>query len=172
MQWDAHQNGQCQRTSQRGCLGWHVTKFRIQYIKTAPAGEEVYWAAQAGLSDPKAAPANHLRVNPSGPEARLFAWKHPTGGLRPLSRAEVTKHISSAATAAGLPSFKGYSLHIEGAVEYLLRGIPFDVVKSMGSCSSESFIIYLRQHATILAPYIQATPVLEPFTRYTMLPFR
>jgi hypothetical protein len=25
---------------QRGCLGWHVTKFRIQYIKTAPAGEK------------------------------------------------------------------------------------------------------------------------------------
>jgi hypothetical protein len=95
MQWDAHQNGQCQRTPQRGCLGWHVTKFRIQCIKTAPAGEEAYLVAQAGLSDPKAALANHLQVNPSGPEARLFAWNHPTGGLRPLSRAEVTKQISS-----------------------------------------------------------------------------
>jgi hypothetical protein len=83
-----------------------------------------------------------------------------------------TKHVSSAATAAGLPSFKGYSRRIEGTVQYLLRGIPFDVIKSMGSWSSESFIIYLRQHAMILAPYMQATPVLEPFTRYTMLPIR
>ncbi|KAJ8593375.1 hypothetical protein M405DRAFT_731537, partial [Rhizopogon salebrosus TDB-379] len=52
-------------------------------------------------------------------------------GLRPLSRAEFTKHIFSAATAAGLPSFKGYNLRIGGTLEYLLRGIPFDVVKSM-----------------------------------------
>jgi hypothetical protein len=149
-----------------------VTKFYIPCTKTAPAGEETYWAAQAGLSDPKAALENHLRVNPASPEAHLFAWNHPTGGLRPLSRAEFTKRISSAATAAGLPGFKGHSLRIGGTLEYLLRGIPFDVVKSMGRWSSESFTIYLRQHAMILAPYIQATPILEPFTRYTIPPVR
>ncbi|KAJ8580796.1 hypothetical protein M405DRAFT_685271, partial [Rhizopogon salebrosus TDB-379] len=66
----------------------------------------------------------------------LFAWNHTTGGLRPLSRAMFTKHVSSAATAAGLPSFKGYSLRIGGTPEYLLRGIPFDVAKSMGSWSA------------------------------------
>jgi hypothetical protein len=167
MQWDAHQNGQCQRTS--AWVGTLPSSIRIQYIKTAPAGEEAYWAAQAGLSDPKAALANHLQVNPSGPESDLFAWNHPTGVLRPLSRAMFTKHVSSAATAARLPSFKRYSLRIGGTPEYLLRGIPIDVVKSMGSWSSESVIIYLRQHAMILAPYMQATPVLEPFTRYTTL---
>jgi hypothetical protein len=78
-----------------------------------PAGEEAYWATQAGLSDPKAALANHPQVNPCGPEAHLFAWNHPTGGLRPLSRADFTKYIFPAATAAGLPS----SLRFGGALE-------------------------------------------------------
>ena len=50
----------------------------------------------------------------------------------------------------------------------LLRGVPFDVVKSMGRWSSDAFLIYLRQHAVIIAPYIQGTPFLEAFTRYTM----
>ncbi|KAJ8586305.1 hypothetical protein M405DRAFT_908902 [Rhizopogon salebrosus TDB-379] len=142
--------------------------------QTAPAGEEAHWAAQAGLSDPKAALVNHLRVHPAGPETRIFAWKlePPHRWLRPLSRAEFTTRVSSAATAAGLPGFKGYRLRFGGTVEYLLRGIPFDVVKSMGSWSSESFTVYLRQHAMILTPYVQPTPVLEPFTRYTMLPVR
>jgi hypothetical protein len=117
MQWDARRNGQCRRTPQRGCLGRHVTKFHIQYIKTTPVGEEAYWATQAGLSGPKATLANHLQVNPPGPEARLFAWNHPTGGLRPLSRADFTKYISPAATAAGLPSLKEYSLRFGGTLE-------------------------------------------------------
>ncbi|KAG2128385.1 hypothetical protein BD769DRAFT_1338273, partial [Suillus cothurnatus] len=53
---------------------------------------------------------------------------------------------------------KGYSLHIGGTLEYLLRGRPFDVIKSMGCWSSEAFTIYLHNHALILAPYIQASP--------------
>lgn len=47
---------------------------------------------------------------------------------------------------------KGHGLRIGGTLEYLLRGIPFDVVKF------------------ILAPYLQDSPALEPFTRYTMPP--
>jgi hypothetical protein len=94
--------------------------------------------AQAGLSDPEAALGNHLQVHKASPEAHLFAWNYPTGGLYPLFKAEFTKHVSSAATAAGLPKLKEYSLRIGGTLEYLLWGIPLDVVKSMGGCSSES----------------------------------
>jgi hypothetical protein len=165
VQWDAHQNGQCQRTLQGGCLGWHVTKFCIQYIKTARAGEEAHWAAQAGLSDLKAALANHLQVNPSGPEARVFAWNHP-GGLRPLSRSDFTKYIFPAATAAGLPSFKGYSLRFGGTLEQPTMRHSLRCHQIHGEMVQR--IIY-RQRAMNLAPYMQATPVLEPFTRYTML---
>jgi len=152
--------------------GLQVTKFYLPCTKTSPTGEETYWAAQEGLSDPKAALKNHFLVNPAGQDAHLFEWKHPTKGMRPLSKAEFLKRMALATLAANLPSFKGHSLRIGGTLEYLLRGIPFDVVKSVGRWSSESFTLYLRQHAMILAPYIQATPVLEPFTHYTMPPAR
>ncbi len=53
--------------------------------------------------------------------------------------------------------------------EYLLRGILFDVVKTIGRWKSDAFILYLRKHAQILAPYMQAVPAIhEQFIRYTM----
>jgi hypothetical protein len=152
--------------------GLRVTKFRLPSTKCSPIkGEEAYWAAQEGPSDPSGALENHLRVNPASGDVHLFAWKH-TKGLRPLSKKELMKRVSIAAKAANLPDLKGHGLRIGGTLEYLLRGVPFDVVKAMGRWSSEAFTIYLRDHATILAPYIQASPALEPFTRYTIPPIR
>ena len=42
----------------------------------------------------------------------------------------------------------------------------------MGRWMSEAFVLYLRQHAVVMAPYMQSHPILEPFTRYTMPPVR
>jgi hypothetical protein len=145
-----------------------VTKFHILATKMSPTnGEDAYWAAQEGLSDPKTVLENHLRVNPAGAKDHLFAWKHPKG-LRPLSRSEFLKKLTAVASAARLPDLKGHSLRIGGTLEYLLRGVPFDVVKSMGRWSGDAFTLYLREHAVVIAPYIQASPVLEPFTRRTI----
>jgi hypothetical protein len=150
-----------------------VTKLHIPSTKSSPLeGEDVFWAAQEGPSDPKAALENHFRVNPAANEAHLFAWKHPNG-IRPLSKREVTKRLTSIAQAVNIPDLKGHGLRIGGTLEYLLRGIPFDVVKTMGRWSSDAFKIYLRDHAVIIAPYIQAlSPALEPFSRQTMPPVR
>ncbi|KAG2349432.1 hypothetical protein BDR05DRAFT_1020014 [Suillus weaverae] len=152
--------------------GLAVTKFHLPKTKCSPTkGEDTYWAAQEGPSDPSAALDNHFRVNPADGGAHLFAWKH-TKGLRPLSKKELIKRLASIAFAADLPDLKGHGLRIGGTLEYLLCGVPFKVVKTMGRWSSETFTRYLRDHATILAPYIQASPVLEPFTRYTIPPVR
>lgn len=80
--------------------------------------------------------------------------------------------LTTAALSAGIDSIKGHGIRIGSTLEYLLRGVPFDVVKSMGRWSSEAFVLYLRKHAIILAPYMQGHPILEPFTRYTMPPVR
>ncbi|KAG2060458.1 hypothetical protein BDR06DRAFT_1053624 [Suillus hirtellus] len=152
--------------------GLPVTKFHLPSMKTSPIeGEVACWAVQEGPTNPRAALDNHFKVNPAEGKAHLFAWKHPKG-LRPLSKKEFTKRLGIAAAAAKLPDLKGHGLRIGGTLEYLLRGIPFEVVKTMGRWSSDAFTIYLREHASILAPYIQASPVLEPFTRYTMPPIR
>lgn len=151
--------------------GLEVTVFSLPRTKVSISGEDVYWAAQQGSVDPQAAFANHLRVNNPPDNQPLFAWRHPNG-LRPLTRSEFIKRINLAATELGIESIKGHGLRIGATLEYLLRGVPFDVVKSIGRWTSEAFLLYLRQHAVIIAPYIQGTPIMEAFTRYTMPPPR
>jgi hypothetical protein len=80
--------------------------------------------------------------------------------------------LNSVAAELGLESLKGHGVHIGSTLEYLLHGLPFDVVKSIGHWSSDAFTLYLRKHAVIMAPYLQGSPVLEAFTHYTMPPIR
>lgn len=147
--------------------GLRVTKIFLPRTKAAVAGEGVFWAQQKDASDPKAAMLNHFTINDPPRDSHLFAWKHKKG-MRPLTRSEFWKRISGIVKRADLGNLKGHGLRIGGTLEYLLRGVPFDVVKSMGRWSSEAFTIYLRKHALILAPYLQDSQALEPFTRYTM----
>jgi hypothetical protein len=152
------------------CHGHPIMKFHIPSTKTAPiASEDTFWAEQDGPTDPKAVLLNHFWVNSASDNSHLFAWKHPKG-IRPLSKKELIKCVAAVALIAGLPDLKGHGLQIGGTLEYLLRGIPFNVVKSMGRWSSDTFALYLRDHALILAPYIQASPALEPFMHYTLPP--
>ncbi|GBE84549.1 hypothetical protein SCP_0605280 [Sparassis crispa] len=152
--------------------GYRVTVFHLPRTKTSPEGEDVYWAEQQGLADPKGALAQHLAVNGAAQDTPLFSWHHPQG-LRPLTRSEFLKRLNTAAAALGATnSLKGHGIRIGAVLEYLLRGISFEVVKSIGRWSSETFRVYLRQHAVIMAPYMQSSPVLEPFTHYTTPPPR
>ena len=151
--------------------GLQVTVFKLPRTKSAINGEDVFWAIQQGASDPQAALANHFAINNPAQDRPLFSWKHPNG-LRPLTRNEFVRRISQAAAELGLDSIKGHGIRIGATLEYLLRGVPFDVIKSIGRWSSEAFLLYLRQHAVIIAPYIQGTSIMEAFTRYTMPPPR
>ncbi|KAJ7223915.1 hypothetical protein C8J57DRAFT_955046, partial [Mycena rebaudengoi] len=53
---------------------------------------------------------------------------------------------------------QGHGIRIGASLLYLLRGVPFDVVKTLGRWASDAFLLYLRKHAQIMAPYIQANP--------------
>ena len=50
----------------------------------------------------------------------------------------------------------GHGIRIGATLEYLLRGIPFDVMKVKGRWVSNAFQLYLRKHNQILAPYMQS----------------
>ncbi|KIJ07167.1 hypothetical protein PAXINDRAFT_19632 [Paxillus involutus ATCC 200175] len=156
-----------------GANGVTVTKFHLPSTKSSPHnGEDTQWAPQSDLTDPEAALNNHFRVNPAPDNAHLFAWRRPKTGLRPLTKREFINRLSDIAKKHDLPNLKGHGLRIGGTLLYLKRGVPFDVVKTMGRWKGDSFTLYLRQHAMILAPYLQDSPALEPFTRYTMPPMR
>jgi hypothetical protein len=115
---------------------------------------------------------NHFDINKPGLDDHLVAWRH-TKGLQPLTKPEVTKRIHEIVTQYSLPVLKGHSLRIGGTLHYLLLGTPFDVVKTMGRWSGDSFTKYLRKHAIILASYLQERPqMIEKLTAYAMLPVR
>lgn len=72
-----------------------------------------------------------------------------------------------------LADLKGQSLRIGGTLFYLLKGVQFDVVKVIGRWAGEAFTLYLRDHALILAPFLQADQQLfNNFMRVAMPPVR
>ena len=130
----------------------------------------MYWATQVGDTDPTAALQNHLQVNQPPELMHLFAYrvKH---ARRPLTKTKFLERVNEAARAAGLEPLQGHGIRIGSTLEYLLRGVPFDVMKAKGRWAGDSFLLYLRKHAVVIAPYIQATPeVQDAFIRYTMPP--
>ena len=153
--------------------GFKVTVLHLPFTKTAGAeGEDVYWASQEGESDPTVALQNHLRINQPSESSHLFAYqvKH---AHRPLTKAKFLQRIGAAERAAGLEPLQGHGIRIGSTLEYLLRGVPFDVTKVKGHWAGDSFQLYLRKHAFIIAPYIQAAPAVhEALIRYAMPPVR
>ncbi|TFK20691.1 hypothetical protein FA15DRAFT_599269 [Coprinopsis marcescibilis] len=158
--------------------GLSTTIFHIPSTKMVPAaGEDVMWARQDDDTDPKRALADHMRVNNPPADGPLFAYKHRTRGRKgdhkPLAWRKFLEVIDAAAKAAGLVPLKGHGIRIGSTLEYLLRGVPFEVMKTKGRWGSDAFLQYLRQHAQILALYIQANSTQhEEFIQLVMPPIR
>lgn len=151
-----------------------VWSLRIPRTKVAPRGERLQWGRQTGLMDAVAAMENHIAVNNPGPQEHLFTYQtvYKNGRRRriPLVRDVFVARIRSAAREAGVPSLAGHAFRVGGTLEYLLRKVPFEVVKSHGRWKGDAFQLYLRKHSQILAPYLQAVPELQAAFIGSMLP--
>lgn len=140
----------------------------IPRTKTSRNGEDVSFAKQNGPSDPEEAFLNHLAVNAPPPGSALFAYRHKKGH-RPLTKQKFISRLAEAARAAGMDPLQGHGICIGSTLEYLLRNVPFEVVKTKGRWASDAFQSYLRKHAQIMAPYMQAIPAIhEEFVRVSM----
>jgi hypothetical protein len=153
--------------------GLEETVIRLPWTKSArEGGERIYWAEQRGVVDPMVALRNHLAVNAPPQQGHLFAFKHQEG-WRPMTRTIFLTRVAKAAEACGLGKLPGHGIRISSTLEYLLRGVPFDVVKAKGRWQSDAFRGYLRRHAQIMAPYMQAEPqAYDTFVRIAMPPVR
>lgn len=152
--------------------GHKVTVLRVPFTKCAAGGEDIFWAAQRGPTDPEFALHNHLRVNQPGEGEHLLSYSHEHS-RRPLTRTLFLSCIKSASIAAGLKYIPGHGFRIGGTLEYLLRGVPFEVVKAKGRWASNAFLIYLREHAQVMAPFMQDDPGLHAaFVNLTLPPVR
>ena len=126
--------------------------------------KDVYCSAQPRAIDPISELANHLAVNNPPAEAYIFAYIY-SGSLHPLTKHAFLSWIHSMASSLGLNSLKGHGIHIRGTLEYLLCA--FQCCKINGQWLSNTFMLYLCKHAMIMVPYLQGSPILEAFTRYT-----
>ena len=137
-----------------------VTVFFLPSTKTAPQGEEVQWKKQDAPCDPEAALSNHIVINKPKTDEHLFTYSYKKS-RRPLTRNAFLTCLRNVAQEAQVSFTFGHSLRIGGTLEYLLRGIPFEVVKQQGRWKSDSFSIYLRNHAQIIGPYLSNKPELH-----------
>lgn len=153
--------------------GNSVTSAHLPVTKSARDGEDVAWGPQQQHDiDPDTLLAEHMRINKPAPDGPLFAWHHPKQGMRALTKSEFMKCINATVAGLGMGSLQGHGLRIGATLEYLLRGLSFETVKAIGRWASDAFVLYLRQHAVILAPYLQGTPVFAEFNRFIMPPPR
>ena len=149
-----------------------VTAFHLPKTKTSNTGETVFWAKQNSIVDPQYLFLLHLQTNEPQPEEHLFSFLTPRGKI-PMTRNIFLRNMQIASQKAQLPVLTGHSIRIGATLEYLLRGIPFEVVKQIGRWSSNSFTLYLREHGKILAPYLQKEPsVNAEFVEYSNILLR
>jgi len=138
--------------------GQQVTVLHLPCTKVSPQGEDVCWAKQDGPMDPNTALAHHLKVNNPPQDGHLFTYHHKNG-YRPLMKSKFLAELVRATCAAGLEPLQGHGIRVGSTLEYLLRGVPFDVMKVKGCWSSDAFTLYLRKHAQILTPYKDCSPL-------------
>ncbi|KAJ3725437.1 hypothetical protein C8R42DRAFT_576356 [Lentinula raphanica] len=157
------------------CNGFHCRIIHLPVTKSSPMdGEDIYFSAQLGATNPDDALNHHLILNKPETDEHLFTYSITTGGRsmrRPLTKSAFIARIQRAAKNKGLTTLQGHGIRIGATLEYLLRGIPFDAVKVIGRWKSDAFLIYLRRHAEIMAPYMQPQ-LAQELIRYTTPPVR
>ncbi|OJA14911.1 hypothetical protein AZE42_09451 [Rhizopogon vesiculosus] len=141
------------------CHNLQKRVLHISRTKTSREGEDVSFAQQSGSSDPEQVPLHHLRIN-EPPPGGAFTGRFKNGH-RPLTKQKFIVRLALATRAAGMGPLQGHGIRIGSTLEYLPHNVPFEVVKMKGRWSSDAFQSYLQKHAQIMAPYMQAAPVLH-----------
>ncbi|TFK36561.1 hypothetical protein BDQ12DRAFT_609671, partial [Crucibulum laeve] len=80
---------------------------------------------------------------------------------RPLTKSKFISILATAACKAGHDPLQGHGIWISTMLEHLLQEVPFKVMKAKGCWASDIFYGYLTKHAQIMAPYMQADPILH-----------
>jgi hypothetical protein len=155
------------KSPQKGCLGWHVTRFRIPYAKMGPNRRRNLFGRASRPFRPHSRPSKPSLSQPSRSSAPI-RLEPPNRWFTP------SPERNSPNTSSQLPQQRDCLASKDTAFAWMNPRIP--ATRHSLRCRQiyEEMVqrIIYCQHAMILAPYIQTTPVLEPFTRYTIPPVR
>ncbi|EJD35538.1 hypothetical protein AURDEDRAFT_28060, partial [Auricularia subglabra TFB-10046 SS5] len=136
-----------------------VSVLHLPCTKVRPTtGEDIYWAPHGDSTDASAAVQHHLELNAPLPAAHLFSYLDKNGRAKTLTKTAFLNRLKLAAAAARVPLVKGHSIRISSTTHYLLRGLSFEAMRVKGRWASDAFMLYLRRHAEIMAPYLQESP--------------
>ncbi|KIK91519.1 hypothetical protein PAXRUDRAFT_797109, partial [Paxillus rubicundulus Ve08.2h10] len=134
--------------------------------------KDINWAKQNSPLDPHEAFNNHLKVNSPPANGPLSTYCNGRNH-KALTKSKFLTTLTTTLKASGRPPLQGHGIRISATLKYLLRNMPFDIVKVKGRWVSNVFLVYLRHHTQILAPYMQAQPALhKSFLRITLPPVR
>ncbi|KAF9440722.1 hypothetical protein P691DRAFT_792944 [Macrolepiota fuliginosa MF-IS2] len=86
-------------------------------------GEDIYWSAQTGITNPEAAYQKYLQDNNPPLEDHIFAYPHK-GSFWPLP-IEISWKLS-------MQQLGNYGIRISFTLKYLLRGLSFEAIKAKG----------------------------------------
>ena len=133
--------------------GTRSLDFHIPWTKaTRERVANVILTAHSDCLCPCAAVLNHFMVNnniPPGSEP-LFSYKLPDGRHHPLTKQDFLSFVNKIWSDAGLLHINGHSFRIGSAVEFLLAGVPPEVVAAIGGWTSLAFLLYWRRLKEIL----------------------
>ena len=150
-----------------------VTAISLPKSKSSKGhSEDIVFAEQNSPTCVPSSLQRQIEKNRPGDQEHLFTYTGTDGRRRPLTRGTFLARLRQAASTAGEPQLSGHSFRIGGTVEYLLRGLSLDTVRTLGRWSSDTFLVYLRKHAQVLAPYIQALPQLSGRLNHVLPPPR
>lgn len=140
-----------------------TTILHLPKTKTSNAGEDIYWTAQEGITDPVSAMNEHLRRNNPPKDAHIFAYMHGKT-FRPLTKRNFMLVVNAAAKQAKLDPMQGHGIRIGSTLEYLLRGLSFEAMRTKGRWTSNAFSAYVTKHAEILALHTNLGDPLHPLS--------
>ncbi|KZV78242.1 hypothetical protein EXIGLDRAFT_53573 [Exidia glandulosa HHB12029] len=153
--------------------GNNISILHIPVTKVQPiAGEDIYWGPRSDSVDASAALARQAAVNCPSQDDHLFAYRDKHNKTKPLTKTVFLTRLKAAAAAAGVSLPPGHSICVSSTTYYLLHGLSFEATRVKGRWAGNSFILYLRRHAEIMAPYLQDRPSVhaDVLSRTAVLP--
>lgn len=139
-----------------------ISVLHIPETKMSPiTGEDLYWGPRSDSSDASSAIRDHLSINSPPPNAHLFAYRDAKGRPKTLTRTVFLARLKTAAASAGVVFPPGHSIRVSSTTHYLLNGLSFDAMRVKGRWAGNSYTLYLRRHAEIMAPYLQENPAVH-----------
>lgn len=100
----------------------------------------------------------------------LFSYTDNNGARLPLTKSAFLRKLKDLGNLLKMDFGPGHGIRIGSTVWNLLRGMPFEVMRVKGRWKSAAYLLYLRRHAEILAPFLQETPLAQQALAQITLP--